>query len=46
MSILSTVMAEITFFEICAALLVVGVAERAMLRYAPDTWLKATGLAA
>lgn len=46
MSLLSTIYTNVTFLEVCTALVVIGVAERALLRYAPDRWLKAAGLSA
>ncbi|MEJ6397801.1 hypothetical protein [Yoonia sp. 208BN28-4] len=44
MSFLPTVFANVTFFEICAALMVVGLVERGMLRFAPRTWLQVAGM--
>ncbi len=46
MSLLSTIVSDISFLEVCAALITVGLVERAMLRFAPNTWLVATGISA
>jgi hypothetical protein len=46
MTILQSLFADVTFFEVCVALITVGSVEHALVRFAPDEWLVKFGIAA
>jgi hypothetical protein len=46
MTLLQTVLANVTFIDVCNALIVVAIIERLFLRFAPDSWLDSVGITA
>jgi hypothetical protein len=46
MTLLQTVLVNVTFIDVCNALIVVGIIESLFLRFAPDSWLDSVGITA